>query len=420
MIGRELLLLGASMVLSSAGEAAMDDGRYVNRLAVDGALDLGAGWQLDPGYLGVDSPAVVLLPTPRGAFWWQTRDLDFGLEAALFPQLYLGEVDPILRHRPDALVELGLDARGAERVGVELRGRVGLDSVQRLPGERPDAFEPWAVPLWGGDLAEGLAPTQADLRPVVSLYPELAMALELGLHLELDHLRWLEPQRVLWGMAPAQRLAAGPVLGARFDLTPDLALLGRAQGGVTSWSHEGEATDGWDWQAWGGLDGRVAPALWLRLLAGATGGRLDAEGSEPLPTRLLAAAELALGREGPWQLSVGYRHGPLDLHLLADPERPFHYGYLRAGGHVRALELGLDAGYRQQVAASNDLPAAAALVRAEATVWVHDWIGLGGAGFFEQALEVEDGWPWADGRFYGGAGVLRVGRMQPPSWRRPG
>lgn len=399
-----------------------DDGRYINRLAVQGSIELGAGWQLDPGYLDVDGPALQARPAPSGAFWWQTRDLDFGLVGALHPRWYLGGVAPILQHRPDALVELDLDARGSERVGVEMRGRYQLDSAQRFPTDRPDAWQPWAVPLWGADLAEGLAPALVDLQPVVSFYPEPATALELGLNLELDQLRWLEPPRTLFGRDPELRLAAGPILGARFDLTPDLAVLGRGLASWNAWSLTGDTQGGWDWQAWGGLDGRVAPALWLRVLAGYGGGQLaTADLDSTLGPGWLAAAELELGREGPHQLAAGYRHGPLDLHSRDALEHPYHYAFLRfTEAGPGPFEASIEGGYRHQGALDNELPTAAALARGQATFWLLDWLGLGAAGFYEQGMTVEDGLPHEGLRFYGGFGVLKVGRVQAPSWRRPG
>jgi 2-methylcitrate dehydratase PrpD len=72
------------------------------------------------------------------------------------------------------------------------------------------------------------------------------------------------------------------------------------------------------------------------------------------------------------------------------------------------------------VAQSNELPAAAALARGQATYWLLDWLGVGAAGFYEQAMTVEDGLPREGLRFYGGYGVLKVGRVHTPSWRRPG
>jgi hypothetical protein len=403
-------------------DGQFDDGRFVNRLAVQGELELGAGWQLDPGYLDVDEPAVLLRPAARGAFWWQTRDLDFGLEGALQPGLYLGEVAPILKHRPDALVELDLDARGSDRVGVDMRGRFQLDSAQRFPTDRPEAWHPWAVPLWGADLAAGLAPAQADLQPVVSLYPEPSTAFELGLNLELDQLGWLEPQRTPFGREPEQRLAAGPILGVRFDLTPDLALLARGQASFDSWSYGGGGLGGWDWRAWGGLDGRVARVLWLRVLAGYGWGQLaDDDFSYALGPGLLASAELELGREGPRSLVAGYRRGPLDLHDRFDLDQPYHYASLCfTERDLRGLEVWVEGAYRHQVPEVNELPDAAALVRGQATFWVLDWLGLGGAGFFEQALVIENGLPTEGPRFYGGYGVLKVGRVRAPAWRRPG
>ncbi len=411
---------GSGNVFESGGQ--FDDGRFINRLAVQGSLDLGAGWQVDPGYLDVDAPALQARPAGSGAFWWQTRDLDFGLVGALHPRWYLGDVAPILQHRPDALVELDLDARGSERVGVELRGRYQLDSAQRFPTDRPDAWQPWAVPVWGADLAEGLAPALVDLQPVVSLYPEPATALDLGLNLELDQLRWLEPPRTPFGRDPELRLAAGPILGARFDLTPDLAVLGRGQASWNAWSLTGETQRGWDWQAWGGIDGRVAQILWLRVLAGYGAGQLQtADLDSTLGPGWLASAELEIGREGPRQLAAGYRHGPTDLHRRDDLEHPYHYAYLHfAESGPRWLEASVEVGYRQQGELDNEIPTAAALARGSVTFWMLDWLGLGGAGFYEQGMTVEDGLPREGLQFYGGYGVLKVGRVQPPEWRRPG
>ncbi len=406
-------------VFESDGQ--FDDGRFINRIAVQGELELGAGWQLDPGYVDADEPALQLRPAPRGAFWWQTRDLDFGLVGALHPRWYLGEVEPILQHRPDALVDMQLDARGGERVGVDMRGRFAMDSAQRFPTDRPDAFEPWAVPLWGADMGDGLAPAQADLQPVVSFYPDPAIALELGAKLELDQLTWLEPQRILFGRDPELRLGAGPVVGARFDLTPDLAVLGRAQGGWHSWSHSDATTPGWDVQAWGGVDGRVASILWLRALAGWGGGSLaTADLDSELGPGLLAVAELELDREGPRSAAMGYRRGPLDLHTRHDLERAYHYAYLRFAEHdLRGLEARVEAGYRHQVPRTNDMPTAVLLTRGQLTYWMLDWLGLGAAGFFEQATWYQDGLPHEGLRFYGGHGAIKIGRVQTPSWRRP-
>jgi hypothetical protein len=414
--------LSAVLLLVGPGAAVMDDGRYINRLSLSGALDLGAGWQHDPGYLGVDDPAPLLRATPRGALWWQTRDLDFGIVGSLDPRLYLGDVAPILLHRPDALVDMSLDARGGERVGVDMQGRVHMDSAQRFPADRPDAFEPWMVPLWGEDLREGLAPTSVDLRPVVSLWPEPSSAIELGGTLELDQLRWLEPPRTPFGREPELRLAAGPVLGTRFLLTPDLALQARGQVQRIAWSRAGGSQEGWGWCAWAGMDGRVAPTLWLRVMAGYGGGVVEASDLDiVLEPGLLATAELELGREGPRQLAVGYRRGPLDVHSYTLPEVPHHYGYLRLGqAGSEPLQASLEAAYRHRSDLVNELPRAAALARLELELSVLDWMGLGAAGFFEQALVVEDGWPWPEQRFYGGYGVIRLGRVEPPSWRRPG
>jgi hypothetical protein len=411
---------GGGNVFTSDGQ--FDDGRYINRIEVQGELELGAGWQLDPGYVGADDPALQVRPAGSGAFWWQTRDLDFGLVGALHPRWYLGDVAPILQHRPDALVELDLDARGGERIGVDMRGRFQLDSAQRFPSDRPDAWRPWSVPLWGVDMGDGLAPAQADLQPVVSFYPEPSTALELGASLELDQLAWLEPQRTAFGREPELRLAAGPVLGARFGFTPDLALVGRGQAHWNAWSYSGGTMGGWDWQAWGGLDGRVAPRIWLRVLAGYGGGGLQtADLDSTLGPGLLASTELELGREGPRSLAAGYRRGPLDLHSRDALERPYHYATLRYTERSwRGLEAWVEGAYRHQVAQSNELPAAAALARGQATYWLLDWLGVGAAGFYEQAMTVEDGLPREGLRFYGGYGVLKVGRVHTPSWRRPG
>jgi hypothetical protein len=388
---------------------------------VQGELGLGAGWQADPGYATVDDPALQAWIAPRGAFWWQTRDLDFDLQAALQPQLYLGDVAAILRHRPDALVQLGLDARGGERVGVEMRGRFQLDSAQRFPSERPEPFEPWAVPLWGGDLADGLAPTQADLRPVVSLYPSPEIALELGAGLELDNLRWLEPSRTVFGRDPELRLAAGPLAGARFLLTPDLALLARGQAHWLAWSFTDGTEGGWDWQAWGGLDGRVASIVHLSALAGYSGGMVEAaELEEMVGSGLLARLEIELGREGPRGLTAGYRRGPLDLHRYERPEHPHHYAYLRLTERgTGSLEAWLEGGYRQQGALVNELPSAAVLGRAAVSYRVRDWVGLELGGFYEHGSWIEDGWPQVGPHFYGGHGGVVIGRVQAPSWRRP-
>jgi len=411
-----------------------DDGRYINRLAVQGELELGAGWQLDPGYIDADDPALQLRPAPKGAFWWQTRDLDFGLVGALHPRWYLGDIAPILQHRPDVLVDLALDARGGERIGVDMRGRVDLDSAQRFPTDRPDAWQPWAIPLWGADMGDGLAPVRVDLQPVVSFYPEPATALDLGVNLELDQLTWLEPSRTLFGREPEQRMAAGPVVGARFDLTPDLALLARAQASFVSWRWAGGGMAGRDWQAWGGLDGRVASVLWLRLLAGYGDGLVgDDDFGWSLGPGLLASGELELGREGPRSVAAGYRRGPLDLHRRDgvlepleqqpsdDLEQAYHYGYLRfVERDLRGLEARVEAGYRHQVPRTNELPEDAALARASATFWMLDWLGVGVTGFYEQGMTVEDGLPREGLQFYGGHGVLKVGRVRAPSWRRPG
>jgi hypothetical protein len=399
-----------------------DDGRLINRLAVQGGLDLGAGWQSDPGYLGVDEPALLLRPAARGAFWWQTRDLDFSLLGALQPRWYLGEVEPILQHRPDATVALELDARGSERTGVTMRGRVEADSAQRFPTARPDAFEPWAVPLWGADMADGLAPVMADLQPVVALYPEPSTALELGLRLELDQLSWLEPQRTPFGLGSELRLAAGPIVGARFDLTPDLALLARGQGGWMSWSHGTATTPGWELQAWGGLDGRVAPGLSLLVLAGWGGGELHtADLDSTISTGLLAAMELEVGGEGPRQLALGYRRGPQDLHRRDSLEHPYHLGYLRfCELDLRGLEAAVEASLIRQTPTINELPTAAGRAHGELTWWLLDELGLGAAGFFEQGVTIEDGTPYAGLRYHGGYATLRIGRVEPPAWRRPG
>jgi hypothetical protein len=418
-------------VVGSNGEAEgrqrsafgdFDDGRYINRIAVQGELGLGAGWQADPGYATVDDPALQARLAPRGAFWWQTRDLDFVLQAALQPRWYLGEVAPILQHRPDGLVELDLDARGGERVGVDMLGRFQLDSAQRFPGERPAPFEPWAVPLWGGDMADGLAPTQADLRPVVSLYPSPEIALELGASLELDSLLWLEPSRTVFGRDPELRLGAGPLMGARFLLTPDLALLARGQAHWLAWSFTDGTENGWDWQAWGGLDGRVASFVWLRALAGYGGGMVEAwDLDKTIESGLLAHLEIELGREGPHALALGYRRGPLDLHRYERPEHPHHYAYLRFTERgAGPVEAWIEGGYRQQGALVNELPTAAALSRASLTWWLHDWVGLELAGFYEHGTWIEDGWPQLGQHFYGGHGGVVVGRVQTPSWRRPG
>ncbi len=418
-------VVGSNAAVDGGQRSAIDqfdDGRYINRLAFGGQLELGGGWQLDPGYVGADEPAVMLRPAGAGAFWWQTRDLDFGLVAALQSRWYLGDVAEILQHRPDLLVELDLDARGGERIGVDMRGRVNADSGQRFPTARPEPWQPWSVPLWGADYGDGLAPVTADLQPVVSFYPELSTAIELGANLELDQHRWLEPQRVLFGREPELRLGAGPILGARFDLTPDLSLLVRGQGGWHAWSHADGTTTGWDVQTWGGLDGRVASFLWLRVLAGWGGGSLaTADLDSTLGPGLLASGELELGREGLRSFASGYRRGPLDLHIRYGLEGPYHYGWLRYSERgLRGLEIDIEAGYRHEVPTHNELPAAAALARGELTWWLLDWLGLGAAGFFEQSLTVEDGWPWPDLQFYGGYGALKIGKVQAPSWRRPG
>ena len=123
----------------------------------------------------------------------------------------------------------------------------------------------------------------------------------------------------------------------------------------------------------------------------------------------------------PHRLAVGYRRGPLDLHDRLDLDHPFHYAYLRFDeSGPRWLEASIEAGYRHQGAVEYDLPTAALLARGQATGWMLDWLGLGVAGFYEQGMEVEDGLPRVGREFYGGFAVLKVGRVQPPSWRRPG
>ncbi len=439
------LLLGALFALSPAVRAedggeehpwkrplTFDDGQYVNRIAVQGEADIGAGYQHDPGYAGVDEPAFAALAAVRGAYWWQTRDLDFGVLGALFPRYYLGEVLPILQHRPDSLVELGLDVRPAQRLGLLLEGRFLLDSAQLFPFERPDAWQPWGVPSWGGDLAQGAATAQLDMRPVLAFHPEPALAIELGASLEVDRYRFLEPQRTLWEAGPAVRMAGGPILGAAFDLTPDLAVLGRARTCWYDWSagdtsleslgvelEEGSG-GGLDWQVWGGVEGFVARPVHLRVLAGY--GRqlvVESTGEEPLGAGLLIAAALELGRDGPRQLAAGYRHGPRDLHSWRDD--PHHYAYLRyTEAGPRWLELHLQGGYRHFAGLELDLPEGALVTHGGATLWFLDWLGLGLGGFYEHQVHLESGWPVTERELYGGQAVLKVGRVGPPEWVNPG
>ena len=52
-------------------------------------------------------------------------------------------------------------------------------------------------------------------------------------------------------------------------------------------------------------------------------------------------------------------------------------------------------------------------------LWFLDWLGLGLAGFYEQQIHLEDGWPVLDHQLYGGFATLRVGKVASPEWVRP-
>ncbi len=408
-----------------------DDGQYVNRIDVQGSIDLGAGYQSDPGYVAVDDPAFQLRIAPRGAFWWQTRDLDFGVQAALFPRWYLGDVAETLQHRPDSQVDMELDVRPAERLGLVMGGRFLLDSAQVHPGDRPDAWQPWAVPGWGGDLGQGAATAQMDLQPVLAFYPEPATGIELGVSLEVDRYRFLEPQRTMWAAGPAVRMGGGPVVGVAFDLTPDLAVVARGRACWYDWSAGDSSVEslgvdlpdgsggGLDWQAWGGIEGYVARPVHLRVLAGYGQQVVTTEGIEgPTGPGLLAVAEIAIGRDRSRQLTAGYRHGPRDLHGWRDD--PYHYAFLRlAESGLGWLELTLQGGYRHFTALDLDLPEGVVTSDAGVNLWFLDWLGLGLAGFYEQQIHLEDGWPVLDHQLYGGFATLRVGKVASPEWVRP-
>lgn len=221
-------LLLALLPAALADPAAFDDGRYVNRAAVRGGLDLGVGWEAPLGWEPDASTGWLLRPVGRGAAWWQTRDLDLAVHAALLPTVPFGAPAA----RPDALVAMKLDMRPSPAVGVLLDGRVLAESRELAPVERPEPWEPWLVAARSSDLASGALAASARLRPVVDLELGEGTTLELGGGMALDRMRLPDETFADAG----QRLGGGPRGGLRLALRPDLALVARGQLEWFSWT----------------------------------------------------------------------------------------------------------------------------------------------------------------------------------------
>ncbi|MFH1469526.1 MAG: hypothetical protein ABIO70_34395 [Pseudomonadota bacterium] len=390
-----------------------DDGRLINRAAARGGLDLGLGRESPLGWEPGGEPGWLLRPVARGAAWWQTRDLDLALQAALLPTIPLG-AQPA---RPDSLVDLALDLRPAPAVGVLLDGRFLAESRELAPVERTEPQEPWEVASWSSGLSSGSLASSARLRPVVEFGLGEGLALELGGTTSLHRYRLPDEPFAEAG----QRLGAGPRAGLRLALGQDLSLLGRGQVAWFSWTGlptEAGAfgvvsgnPEGLAWQAWGGLEGRVSRPLRLRLLAGWDGVQVRVD--RAAAAGLLLAGRLVVGAGTPHQLTLDLRRGPSERRTSG-----FGHAQLEAAvgyeGRVRdTLELEAAAGWQQRADAFDPVRGAA-LARAGLSAWPLPWLGLGLHGWAEQGV-----WRDAPGPDFGAQASLRLGRIAAPSWVAP-
>ncbi len=423
-------LLVPSVLLAALPVAAgdFDDGRYINRLDVQGAADLGGEWRSNPDFAetGFTEPAVNLRLAPRGAFFWQTRDLDLAVEGALFPR-WSFEPGSDRNHRPDGLGSLDLDVRPARRLGLRLDIRVLADSPQLSVGDRPEPWHPHGVPLWSADLGEEILWTDADMGALLELHLPDELYLGLGGAAELDRpayqgegsLPFTSPLR--W----TQRLGGGPVAEAGWFAANELQLFLRGQLHFFAWAQlqaeefpgsldsgtEWPSESGQEWQVYGGLQGALSPQVRLRALGGYCAQWDGFENPGPL-----LVGELGLGPRALRELRFGYRRGARDLHVGF--EHAYHYAFLRYQERALArADLALELGLRSSTPLDEqaELGLRGAL---EANFWPASWWGLGLGTWLESGpvFETLTDLRWAN---LGVLAQLRFGRVQRPSWMAP-
>jgi len=432
------LLLPVALLLPDPLRAEFDDGRYVNRAAARGAVDLGAEYGSAPLPAVSEDPGLGMLLAAQGGAWWQTRDLETALTAAVSQRWFPGEPPGQVNHRPDGYALLDLDLRMSERVGVDLRGRFLAASGLQGPWERPDPWQDHGLPLGGWDLDPEILWSAADLRPLLVVDAGDVLALHLGGDLEWDRYRQLpgDDAQLIWG--PAVRAAAGPLVEARWRLVPALDVVMR--GGLdyfrwsplaqrapeedqTSWM---ELPPGRSWQALGGLSLHPNASWGARLLMGygalsydgAVGGVVDA-GTDPSGTviqqkvgsgpGLLVCAELA-GEAGAEQhLAAGFHRGLSDAWSIET--RAASYGYLRWQGQpLRPVQVGLAAGLASEGLAERLEPRAAG----QLVLHLAGPVALALGGDLRVLLMEQPPKRWRSWA------ALRVGSTEPPAWIAPG